>query len=73
MRGEPKISSIYHQKNDDPPLGAEAERRNREKYKEAWHKLGLLVIDPEDINDEWERQLLINRADKEYGRRKAKG
>lgn len=69
MRGEPGISRIYHMKNDDPPQGAEADRRNREARSEAWHKLGVAVIDPEDINDDWERQLVINIADKQFGRR----
>lgn len=69
MRGEPRISGIYHMKNDDPPTGVEEERRNKEARAELWKTRGVAVIDPEDINDDWERQVVINNADKLYGRR----
>lgn len=69
MKGQPRISSIYHQKNGDAPIGAEAERRNLSLFCEAWRKRGLLVIDPEDVNNDYERQVLINVANQRYGRR----
>ena len=35
----------------------------------AWHGLGLVVLDPEDIHDELERQMVLNIAHRLYGRR----
>lgn len=69
MRGEARISPIYGLAPGDPPTGAEAERRNDEVRATAWRKHGLLVIDPEEIHDEWMRQGLINLGDKLFGRR----
>ncbi len=69
MKGQPGISSIYHHANAEPPKGAEATRRNADACKRAWHDFGLIVIDPEDINDEWTRLAFINEADKRYGKR----
>ena len=69
MRGEPSISGIYHMKNDDPPTGVEAERRNKDLRAKLWKTQGVLVIDPEDVNDDWERQNIINQGNKLYGRR----
>lgn len=69
MRGQPSISRIYHQANGDAPTGAEAERRNAEARATAWHRLGLAIIDPTDIDDDWLAQAIINHATKLYGRR----
>ena len=63
------VSRVYDMANGEPPCGVEADRRNQEARAEAWRKLGVAVIDPEDINDDWLRQALINHADKQYGRR----
>lgn len=35
----------------------------------AWHKQGILVVDPAVIHDEWERQSLINIGNRLFGRR----
>ena len=69
MRGQPRISGVYNMANAEPPRGAEAERRNREARAEAWRRLGVIVVDPEDIDDDWLRQAFINHATKIYGRR----
>lgn len=63
------ISNIYDMADGPPRSGREAEERNLAARRQAWHKLGLVVIDPEDINDEWLRQAVMNLADKQYGRR----
>ncbi len=63
------VSSIYHQANPQPPMGEEAQRRNRLAREAVWHGLGLAVLDPEDIADEWLRQAVINETQRLYGRR----
>lgn len=63
------ISGIYSHGHADPPSEAEAKERKRDACKEAWHKHGLAVIDPNDINDDWDRQHIINQANKLYGSR----
>ena len=35
----------------------------------AWRKQGVIVLRPEDIEDGWVRQALINEATRRYGRR----
>ena len=35
----------------------------------AWRKQGVLVLRPEDVEDDWIRQALINEATRLYGRR----
>lgn len=63
------ISPIYHRANEEPPTGAEAERRNLEAFREAWQRMGLVVIYPDQILDDWERQVVINVANRKYGQR----
>lgn len=65
----PRISSIYHKANAPAPTGAEAKQRNRDAYAEAWHRHGLAVIDPDQVMDDYERQTVINIANKLYGQR----
>ena len=72
MNGLPRISNVYNMANGEPPKGDEAERRNQEARAALWHKLGVAVIDPEDVNHEWERQSIIATADRLYGRRRGK-
>lgn len=67
-----RISSIYHQAHGDPPKGEEARSRNRNACAEAWHSHGLIVIDPDEITDDWTRQAFINEAEKQYGRKGSK-
>ncbi|GAA6162586.1 hypothetical protein NBRC116590_02900 [Pelagimonas sp. KU-00592-HH] len=69
MKNTP-ISRIYHQANGDAPQGGEARRRNLKARRELWHRLGVAVIDPEDIHDDWERQQVTNQANKLYGQRR---
>lgn len=69
MRHAP-ISSIYGRANGPAPVGAEAQRRNKEAMAEAWHKHGMLVVDPSVINDDWSRQHLVNVAESLYGKRR---
>jgi hypothetical protein len=71
MKGHAGISGIYHRANGDAPQGAEASRRNFEAMKKLWHERGVAVIDPEQINDDWEKQQVINQAEKLYGKRRA--
>ena len=66
----PPISRIYHQANSPAPTGADADRRNHEARKRLWLDLGVAVIDPGDIHNDWERQQVINQAEKLYGKRK---
>jgi len=71
MRRAP-ISSIYNRANGPAPTGADARQRNEAAMRDAWHKHGMLVVDPSQINDDWSRQHLINVGDKLYGKRKGK-
>lgn len=73
MKGQPRISSIYDRANGAPPTGEQARAQTEDAKKRAWHRFGLVVIDPEDINDEWTRQTFINEANKRYGRRGKNG
>lgn len=63
------VSRVYHLAIADPPAGQEAERRNRAARAEAWHRLGLAIIDPADIHDDWLRQAITNEAERLYGKR----
>jgi hypothetical protein len=35
----------------------------------AWRHQGVVVLRPEDLRDDWTRQVLINEANRLYGRR----
>lgn len=35
----------------------------------AWRKQGVIMLRPEDVQDDWTRQALINEAERLYGRR----
>ena len=44
----------------------------RELRKDAarlWHERNLILINPEDVLDPFNRQLLINEANRQYGKR----
>lgn len=62
-------SSIYHCGPSDAPQGAEARRRNREAYARAWHRHGIVVLDLDDVLDDWTRQAIRNEVVKQYGER----
>jgi len=49
------------------PLEAERLRRMRA---EAWQGQGVVVLRPEDVEDDWIRQAIVNEADRLYGKRK---
>lgn len=61
----PRSSLSRHQPR--PPLEAERLRRMREA---AWQSQGVAVIRPEDVEDDWIRQAIVNEADRLYGKRK---
>ncbi|TNE54820.1 MAG: hypothetical protein EP341_05665 [Sphingomonadales bacterium] len=67
-----RISSIYNHGNADPPTGEEAQRRNREAFAQAWQSMGLIVIYPEQVLDDWIRQAFVNEATKQYGKQYGK-
>ena len=35
----------------------------------AWHKQGILVVNPATVRDEWERQCLTNIGNQLFGKR----
>jgi hypothetical protein len=35
----------------------------------AWRHQGVVVLRPDDVRDDWIRQVLINEANRLYGRR----
>ena len=37
--------------------------------KAAWHKQGILVLSPDELTDPWERQSMINIANRLFGKR----
>jgi hypothetical protein len=39
----------------------------------AWRRQGVVVLRPEDVRDDWTRQMLINEANRLYGRRSGDG
>ena len=63
------ISPIYHQGPSPEPTGRDAEHRNKVAYQTAWHRHGLIILDPETITDDWLKQAFINEAVKRFGRR----
>lgn len=66
------VSPIYSMGEPPRRTPGEIERAQRAARGAAWHKLGLVVLDPADVCDEWLRQALINEADKQFGRRRAR-
>lgn len=68
MRGHPRISPIYGR---GPAVRSEGqELRDRDEFRRrAWHELGLAILDPEDVADDWLRQGVTNEANRLFGRR----
>lgn len=59
------MNSIWQQSR-----GAEtAIQRNMTNARKLWHDLGVIVIHPSTIENDWTRQALVNEANKQYGRR----
>ena len=60
------------------PLGrhvrSEASPRDlQEMRRRAWQQQGVIVLQPEEVGDDWLRQSLINEAERRYGRRRESG
>lgn len=69
MTVNPPISPVYSCGPSDPPTGEEARRRTGNACRTAWQRYGLAVINPDEVLDDWERQVVINIASKLYGER----
>lgn len=63
------VSTIYRQGPSPEPTGQVADDRNRAACAALWHQRGKVVLDPEDIADEWLRQAIYSLAERLYGRR----
>jgi hypothetical protein len=63
---EPRSS--LSRRRPGPRLETEQLRRLRAA---AWHGQGVVVIRPEEVEDDWIRQAIVNEADRLYGKRKA--
>lgn len=65
------ISSIYRH---GPAIRTDAQEiRDRDEFRRrAWHELGLAVIDPADVADDWLRQAIRNEANRQFGQRKGR-
>ncbi|KGM34491.1 hypothetical protein [Inquilinus limosus] len=61
---EPRSSLSRRQPR--PPTEIEQLRRMRAA---AWHGQGVVVIRPEEVEDDWIRQAIVNEADRLYGKR----
>jgi hypothetical protein len=44
-----------------------------EMRRAAWHRQGIVVLRPEDVQDDWIRQALISEATRLFGRRREGG
>ena len=62
---EPRSSLSRHQPRS--PMETEQLQRLRAA---AWHGQGVVVIRPEEVEDDWIRQAIVNEADRLYGKRK---
>lgn len=63
-----RISGIYAQGY----RVRDAEQKQADTFKARtamWHELGLAVIDPAAIDDDWTAQAVINEAVRLYGKR----
>jgi hypothetical protein len=62
-----ELRSSLSRRQPRPPMEAEQLRRMRA---EAWQGQGIVVIRPEDVEEDWIRQAIVNEADRLYGKRK---
>lgn len=61
-----RISAIYAR---GPAVNPASERdRNQAARRKLFHELGVVVIDPDDVRDDWTRQAIISEAIRQYGR-----
>lgn len=63
-----RISSIYRH-GPTPRTEAQQARDTFEARRRAWHELGLAVIDPSEVTDDWLRQGIVNEAARQFGER----
>jgi len=66
------ISSIYSKANAPGPIGQEAQRRNFENRKQLWQKMGVVVIDLNEVFNDIDRQHVESIAVGLYGKRKGR-
>jgi hypothetical protein len=69
MKKQPRISGVYGHGPDIEPSPDVKRQKAHEAKREAWQRHGVLMIDPEDINNDWDKQHVINIAEQFYGRR----
>ena len=53
-----------------PPERSADDEQLQAMRRAAWRDQGVAVLRPEDINDDWMRQVIVNAAEKLYGKRK---
>lgn len=65
-----EISSIYER---GPSEYAEERRRQEvaEGSRRAWQERGIAMIEVDALLDDWERQMVINLANRLYGKRRS--
>lgn len=68
-RGLPRISTVYALGPREKPDQETQQEQNHAAFAAAWHKKGIAALRPDDIQDDWIRQAIINEADKLYGKR----
>jgi hypothetical protein len=56
----------------EPPRQTPTQRESvlAELRRRAWRELGLAILDPADIPDDWLRQAIRNEANRQYGCRR---
>jgi hypothetical protein len=64
-----EISSIYER---GPSEYSEERRRQavEEGSRRAWRERGIAMIEVDSLLDDWERQMVINIANRLYGKRR---
>lgn len=60
------VSPIYHR---GPRDGYDALARNHATRARLWHDLGVIVIHPDQIENDWTRQALVNEANRLFGKK----
>ena len=63
----PRSPLARHVRSEASPLELQEMRRR------AWQQQGVIVLQPEEVGDDWLRQSLINEAERRYGRRRETG
>ena len=63
----PRSQLARHVRSEPSPLELEDMR------KLAWQQQGVVVLQPEEVVDQWLRQALVNEAERRYGRRRESG